>query len=210
MVDQNDVFLEIKINYKGQSKEIKTANMLTIDEIKDEIEKKFGINKCDKNKLELFYKNKKIVENDNIFYLSEEKNEYLYFLEINLIYNDETDDIKKEIEQNKEKIKKLKLQIMKLKLDMEHKKKKKELINKIKIKKINKLKQQIINEIMPKIKLEIKNNNDMINNEIINNNILNKLNENINIKKEILKTEIEKEIKEKISPLEEKTDKIMK
>lgn len=210
MVDQNDVFLEIKINYKGQSKEIKTANMLTIDEIKDEIEKKFGINKCDKNKLELFYKNKKIVENDNIFYLSEEKNEYLYFLEINLIYNDETDDIKKEIEQNKEKIKKLKIQIMKLKLDMEHKKKKKELINKIKIKKINKLKQQIINEIMPKIKLEIKNNNDMINNEIINNNILNKLNENINIKKEILKTEIEKEIKEKISPLEEKTDKIMK
>ena len=210
MVDQNDVFLEIKINYKGQSKEIKTANMLTIDEIKDEIEKKFGINKCDKNKLELFYKNKKIVENDNIFYLSEEKNEYLYFLEINLIYNDETDDIKKEIEQNKEKIKKLKIQIMKLKLDMEHKKKKKELINKIKIKKINKLKQQIINEIIPKIKLEIKNNNDMINNEIINNNILNKLNENINIKKEILKTEIEKEIKEKISPLEEKTDKIMK
>lgn len=210
MVDQNDVFLEIKINYKGQSKEIKTANMLTIDEIKDEIEKKFGINKCDKNKLELFYKNKKIVENDNIFYLSEEKNEYLYFLEINLIYNDETDDIKKEIEQNKEKIKKLKIQIMKLKLDMEHKKKKKELINKIKIKKLNKLKQQIINEIMPKIKLEIKNNNDMINNEIINNNILNKLNENINIKKEILKTEIEKEIKEKISPLEEKTDKIMK
>ena len=210
MVDQNDVFLEIKINYKGQSKEIKTANMLTIDEIKDEIEKKFGINKCDKNKLELFYKNKKIVENDNIFYLSEEKNEYLYFLEINLIYNDETDDIKKEIEQNKEKIKKLKLQIMKLKLDMEHKKKKKELINKIKIKKLNKLKQQIINEIIPKIKLEIKNNNDMINNEIINNNILNKLNENINIKKEILKTEIEKEIKEKISPLEEKTDKIMK
>ena len=210
MVDQNDVFLEIKINYKGQSKEIKTANMLTIDEIKDEIEKKFGINKCDKNKLELFYKNKKIVENDNIFYLSEEKNEYLYFLEINLIYNDETDDIKKEIEQNKEKIKKLKIQIMKLKLDMEHKKKKKELINKIKIKKLNKLKQQIINEIIPKIKLEIKNNNDMINNEIINNNILNKLNENINIKKEILKTEIEKEIKEKISPLEEKTDKIMK
>jgi hypothetical protein len=210
MVDQNDVFLEIKINYKGQSKEIKTANMLTIDEIKDEIEKKFGINKCDKNKLELFYKNKKIVENDNIFYLSEEKNEYLYFLEINLIYNDETDELKKEIEQNKEKIKKLKIQIMKLKLDMEHKKKKKELINKIKIKKINKLKQQIINEIMPKIKLEIKNNNDMINNEIINNNILNKLNENINIKKEILKTEIEKEIKEKISPLEEKTDKIMK
>ena len=113
MVDQNDVFLEIKINYKGQSKEIKTANMLTIDEIKDEIEKKFGINKCDKNKLELFYKNKKIVENDNIFYLSEEKNEYLYFLEIDLIYNDETDDIKKEIEQNKEKIKKLKIQIMK-------------------------------------------------------------------------------------------------
>ncbi len=210
MVDQNDVFLEIKINYKGQSKEIKTANMLTIDEIKDEIEKKFGINKCDKNKLELFYKNKKIVENDNIFYLSEEKNEYLYFLEINLIYNDETDELKKEIEQNKEKIKKLKIQIMKLKLDMEHKKKKKELINKIKIKKINKLKQQIINEIIPKIKLEIKNNNDMINNEIINNNILNKLNENINIKKEILKTEIEKEIKEKISPLEEKTDKIMK
>ena len=210
MVDQNDVFLEIKINYKGQSKEIKTANMLTIDEIKDEIEKKFGINKCDKNKLELFYKNKKIVENDNIFYLSEEKNEYLYFLEINLIYNDETDELKKEIEQNKEKIKKLKIQIMKLKLDMEHKKKKKELINKIKIKKLNKLKQQIINEIMPKIKLEIKNNNDMINNEIINNNILNKLNENINIKKEILKTEIEKEIKEKISPLEEKTDKIMK
>lgn len=210
MVDQNDVFLEIKINYKGQSKEIKTANMLTIDEIKDEIEKKFGINKCDKNKLELFYKNKKIVENDNIFYLSEEKNEYLYFLEINLIYNDETDELKKEIEQNKEKIKKLKIQIMKLKLDMEHKKKKKELINKIKIKKLNKLKQQIINEIIPKIKLEIKNNNDMINNEIINNNILNKLNENINIKKEILKTEIEKEIKEKISPLEEKTDKIMK
>lgn len=210
MVDQNDVFLEIKINYKGQSKEIKTANMLTIDEIKDEIEKKFGINKCDKNKLELFYKNKKIVENDNIFYLSEEKNEYLYFLEINLIYNDETDELKKEIEQNKEKIKKLKIQIMKLKLDMEHKKKKKELINKIKIKKLNKLKQQIINEIIPKIKLEIKNNNDMINNEIINNNILNKLNENINIKKELLKTEIEKEIKEKISPLEEKTDKIMK
>ena len=210
MVDQNDVFLEIKINYKGQSKEIKTANMLTIDEIKDEIEKKFGINKCDKNKLELFYKNKKIVENDNIFYLSEEKNEYLYFLEINLIYNDETDELKKEIEQNKEKIKKLKIQIMKLKLDMEHKKKKKELINKIKIKKLNKLKQQIINEIIPKIKLEIKNNNDMINNEIINNNILNKLNENINIKKEILKIEIEKEIKEKISPLEEKTDKIMK
>ena len=210
MVDQNDVFLEIKINYKGQSKEIKTANMLTIDEIKDEIEKKFGINKCDKNKLMLFYKNKKIVENDNIFYLSEEKNEYLYFLEINLIYNDETDELKKEIEQNKEKIKKLKIQIMKLKLDMEHKKKKKELINKIKIKKLNKLKQQIINEIIPKIKLEIKNNNDMINNEIINNNILNKLNENINIKKEILKTEIEKEIKEKISPLEEKTDKIMK
>ena len=210
MVDQNDVFLEIKINYKGQSKEIKTANMLTIDEIKDEIEKKFGINKCDKNKLELFYKNKKIVENDNIFYLSEEKNEYLYFLEINLIYNDKTDELKKEIEQNKEKIKKLKIQIMKLKLDMEHKKKKKELINKIKIKKLNKLKQQIINEIIPKIKLEIKNNNDMINNEIINNNILNKLNENINIKKEILKTEIEKEIKEKISPLEEKTDKIMK
>ena len=210
MVDQNDVFLEIKINYKGQSKEIKTANMLTIDEIKDEIEKKFGINKCDKNKLMLFHKNKKIVENDNIFYLSEEKNEYLYFLEINLIYNDETDELKKEIEQNKEKIKKLKIQIMKLKLDMEHKKKKKELINKIKIKKLNKLKQQIINEIIPKIKLEIKNNNDMINNEIINNNILNKLNENINIKKEILKTEIEKEIKEKISPLEEKTDKIMK
>ena len=108
MVDKTEVYLVVKINFEDKVKEIKSTNLLTIEEIKNEIIKLFSFNDNDKNDLELFNAktNEKLSNNDNIFFLIEEVNDYLYSFEINL-KNNKAEKVKglvndiKEIKDNK-------------------------------------------------------------------------------------------------------------
>ena len=168
MVDKNDVYLNIKINYKNKIKEIKSTELLTIDEIKSKILELFSLKNNSQKDLELYYakNNKKIVNDDDIFDLMENVNDYLYVLEINLKNN--KIDIKEqlqeeiaEIKKRKEKIKELKNEIYKYKLQIECNKKKKELKTKINTRKIiNKIKAQLIEQILPEIIKDLRNNNN--------------------------------------------------
>ena len=82
MVDKNEVYLIIKIKYKDKKEEIKTSELLSIDEIKDKIIKIFSLDGYDKKDLYLFYgnNNKELSNSDNIFFLSEKKGEYYIIL----------------------------------------------------------------------------------------------------------------------------------
>ena len=189
MVDKNDVYLNIKINYKNKIKEIKSTELLTIDEIKSKILELFSLKNNSQKDLELYYAkdNKKIVNDDDIFDLMENVNDYLYVLEINLKNN--KIDIKEqlqeeiaEIKKRKEKIKELKNEINKYKFLIQCNKKKKELKTKINTRKIiNKIKAQLIEQILPKIIKDLKNYNNA-NKYFINidEEIKKKITENIN------------------------------
>ena len=168
MVDKNDVYLNIKINYKNKIKEIKSTELLTIDEIKSKILELFSLKNNSQKDLELYYvkDNKKIVNDDDIFDLMENVNDYLYVLEINLKNNkidikEELQEEIVEIKKRKEKIKELKNEIYKYKLQIECNKKKKELKTKINTRKIiNKIKAQLIEQILPEIIKDLRNNNN--------------------------------------------------
>ena len=192
MVDKTEVYLVVKINFEDKVKEIKSTKLLTIEEIKNEIIKLFSLNDNDKNDLELFdaKTNKKLSNNDNIFFLIEEVNDYLYSFEINL-KNKKAEKVKglvndiKEIKENNEKIKEMKLEIIKLKMQIEHKKKVKEIkrrINSYKL--LNELKERLTKEILQSSMNKI-------------NNYFNEINNNIKNKKEEEKKKIDKEIKNK-------------
>ena len=192
MVDKTEVYLVVKINFEDKVKEIKSTKLLTIEEIKNEIIKLFSLNDNDKNDLELFdaKTNKKLSNNDNIFFLIEEVNDYLYSFEINL-KNKKAEKVKglvndiKEIKENNEKIKEMKLEIIKLKMQIEHKKKVKEIKRKINsYKLLNELKDRLTKEILQSSINKI-------------NNYFNEINNNIKNKKEEEKKKIDKEIKNK-------------
>ena len=192
MVDKTEVYLVVKINFEDKVKEIKSTKLLTIEEIKNEIIKLFSLNDNYKNDLELFdaKTNKKLSNNDNIFFLIEEVNDYLYSFEINL-KNKKAEKVKglvndiKEIKENNEKIKEMKLEIIKLKMQIEHKKKIKEIKKKINsYKLLNELKNRLTKEILQSSINKI-------------NNYFNEINNNIKNKKEEEKKKIDKEIKNK-------------
>ena len=205
MVDKNDVYLNIKINYKNKIKEIKSTELLTINEIKSKILELFSLKNNSKKDLELYYAkdNKIIVNDDDIFDLMENVNDYLYVLEINLKNN--KIDIKEqlqeeiaEIKKRKEKIKELKNEINKYKFLIQCNKKKKELKTKINTRKIiNKIKAQLIEQILPEIIKDLRNNNNAnkyftnIDKEIkkkITENIYNQLDEfKVPLKKQVIK-----------------------
>ena len=206
MVDKNDVYLNIKINYKNKIKEIKSTELLTIDEIKSKILELFSLKNNSQKDLELYYakNNKKIVNDDDIFDLMENVNDYLYVLEINLKNNkidikEELQEEIVEIKKRKEKIKELKNEIYKYKLQIECNKKKKELKTKINNtrKIINKIKAQLIEQILPEIIKDLRNNNNAnkyftnIDKEIkkkITENIYNQLDEfKVPLKKQVIK-----------------------
>ena len=196
MVDINDIYLNIKINYLGANKTIKTTEILTVDEIKERIQELFSLKKCKKENLELYNtKNNKILSaNDDIFYLAEEQSEYLYFFEINLVNKNEKNieglaKEVKEIKENNKKIKEMKLEIIKYKLQIEHLKKVKELKMKINIHKaINKIKDDLVNELMANKREKMEQKFNQI--EEIIKNTETKINKIINAKKEDLKKEL--------------------
>ena len=221
MVDKNDVYLNIKINYKNKIKEIKSTELLTIDEIKSKILELFSLKNNSQKDLELYYakNNKKIVNDDDIFDLMENVNDYLYVLEINLKNNkidikEELQEEIVEIKKRKEKIKELKNEIYKYKLQIECNKKKKELKTKINTRKIiNKIKAQLIEQILPEIIKDLRNNNNA--NKYFTNideEIKKKITENMNNQLDEFKFPLKKQVieqKEKMQKYLDSIDKII-
>ena len=221
MVDKNDVYLNIKINYKNKIKEIKSTELLTIDEIKSKILELFSLKNNSQKDLELYYAkdNKKIVNDDDIFDLMENVNDYLYVLEINLKNN--KIDIKEqlqeeiaEIKKRKEKIKELNKEINNYKFLIQCNKKKKELKTKINTRKIiNKIKAQLIEQILPEIIKDLRNNNNA--NKYFTNideEIKKKITENINNQLDEFKFPLKKQVieqKEKMQKYLDSIDKII-
>ena len=221
MVDKNDVYLNIKINYKNKIKEIKSTELLTINEIKSKILELFSLKNNSQKDLELYYakNNKKIVNDDDIFDLMENVNDYLYVLEINLKNNkidikEELQEEIVEIKKRKEKIKELKNEIYKYKLQIECNKKKKELKTKINTRKIiNKIKAQLIEQILPEIIKDLRNNNNA-NKYFTNIDEKNKkkITENINNQLDEFKFPLKKQVieqKEKMQKYLDSIDKII-
>ena len=117
MVDKNEVYLDIKLNYKNVIKEINSKDLLTIDEIKTKIKELFGLNRCNFEDLDLFIakNNNKIISEEDLIFLSDEISEYQYVIEIkvenkNKLYatKDEIEKLKnesKELERKKKELK---------------------------------------------------------------------------------------------------------
>ena len=211
MVDENEVYLDIKINYKNTTKNINSTELLSIDEIKTKIINLFSLNKCTIQDLDLFLSknNELIKKEEDIFFLSDEINEYHYAIELNV--KNKSDKKMEEIEEIKnlkkvnneldKKKKNLKNQIYKVRFDIECNKKiyelRKEVGKKkreIKLKKIEKMKNKIANEISEEIINSIK--------QWYINEIEKKLN------KEIYKNNIDKNIKNKNITLQEDIKKL--
>ena len=214
MVDSAEVYLEIKINYFSKSETIETNRMLSVNEIKEIIIKKFSYGKFNKENIELYNaKNgKQISDSDDIFFLAEEKSENRYFFEIKLRNkDDEKREIllreQNEIKENNKKINNLKVEIKKYEALIEHQKKVNEINKKIKIyKAYNEIKNNLIKEIMPIIQGKM---NECYN-EVDNNleNIKNKIDNNINIKGEQLKEIINKQLEELVNQIKQKIENI--
>lgn len=214
MVDSAEVYLEIKINYFRKSETIETNRMLSVNEIKEIIIKKFSYAKFNKENIELYNaKNgKQISDSDDIFFLAEEKSENRYFFEIKLRNkDDEKREIllreQNEIKENNKKINNLKVEIKKYEALIEHQKKVNEINKKIKIyKAYNEIKNNLIKEIMPIIQGKM---NECYN-EVDNNleDIKNKIDKNINIKGEQLKEIINKQLEELVNQIKQKIENI--
>ena len=220
MVDKNDVYLNIKINYRDKIKEIKSKEFLKISEIKSKIKELFSLkNDCNED-LELYTtKNNQKISNDNdILYLIEEENEYLYVLEINLKNNkinieEELNAEIKEIKKGKEKIKELKNEIHKYRILIQYNKKKKELKRQIHtIKIINEVKEKLINKILSEVRKEINNNFNIRNENIKNRNEEIKKNyiQIVNSKMEDIKTELKEKVIKEIEQIKKNLDSIDK
>ena len=220
MVDKNDVYLNIKINYRDKIKEIKSKEFLKISEIKSKIIELFSLkNNCYED-LELYTtkNNQKILNDNDILYLIEEENEYLYILEINLKNNkinieEELNAEIKEIKKGKEKIKELRNEIDKYKILIQINKKKKELKRQIHtIKIINEVKEKLINKILSEVREEINNNFNIRNENIKNRNEEIKKNyiQIVNSKMEDIKTELKEKVIKEIEQIKKNLDSIDK
>ena len=163
MVDNNDVYLDIKLNYKNVIKEINSKDLLTIEEIKTKIKELFGLKKCKLEDLDLLYSknNNKIINEDDLIYLSDEKSEYQYIIEIKVenksdLKKDEIEKLKRDNEEIKKKKKEIYILKEKEKINIEMNKKK------MKIKKeIRNQKQIYINNLKNKVSKEcLKSLND--------------------------------------------------
>lgn len=195
MVDKNDIYLSIKINYNGDKKEIKIKDLLTIDELKQEIISLFELKGFTNKDIDLFFannpsKNEPISNNEELFFEAEEINEYLYSIEIKLINKkvEKKEQLLKELEEIKE-IKKRKrnlfLEIEKTKIDIENNKKLKELKKKIEFYKYYEdLKKTLVKKIYEEEKIKIMNEDK-------------KSQENINLMKERLKEKVTNDINAK-------------
>ena len=90
MVDNNDVYLKIKITYENKIEEIMLKELKPIEDIKKLVMEKFKIKENIKNSLVFAYYDKKVYfcqieETDNLFEISKELNDDLYVLELILI-----------------------------------------------------------------------------------------------------------------------------
>ena len=220
MVDKNDVFLIIKINYRDKMKEIKSKEFLKISEIKSKIKELFSLKNNFNEDLELYTtkNNQKILNDNDILYFIEEENEYLYVLEINLKNNkinieEELNSEIKEIKKGKEKIKELRNEIDKYKILIQYNKKKKELKRQIHtIKIINEVKEKLINKILSEVRKEINNNFNIRNENIKNRNEEIKKNyiQIVNSKMEDIKTELKEKVIKEIEQIKKNLDSIDK
>ena len=117
MVDKNDVYLNIKINYNGDKKEINIKDLLTIDELKQEIIKLFNLRDFNNKDIDLYFvnnsnNNEPISNNEELFFEAEEINPYLYSIEIKI--SNKKKERKEKLLKEKEEIKKLKEKKIKL------------------------------------------------------------------------------------------------
>ena len=90
MVDNNDVYLKIKITYENKIEEIMLKELKPIEDIKNFVMEKFKIKENIKNSLVFAYYDKEgdfcqLEETDNLFEISKELNDDLYVLELILI-----------------------------------------------------------------------------------------------------------------------------
>ena len=220
MVDKNDVYLNIKINYRDKIKEIKSKEFLKISEIKSKIKELFSLKNNFNEDLELYTtkNNQKIINDNDILYFIEEENEYLYGLEINLKNNkinieEELNSEIKEIKKGKEKIKELRNEIDKYKILIQYNKKKKELKRQIHtIKIINEVKEKLINKILSEVREEINNNFNIRNENIKDRNEEIKKNyiQIVNSKMENIKSELKEKVIKEIEQIKKNLDSIDK
>ena len=170
MVDINDVYLDIKLNYKNVIKEIHSKDLLTIDEIKTKIKELFCLNRCNFEDLDLIFakNNKKIINEDDLIFLSDEISEYQYAIEINVenksdIKIEEIKELKNKIKELVKKKNSLTFQVEKMKIDIEKNKKAIKTKKEINTQKYIKFKNELSNNIYKKIKdYIIENKNKMI------------------------------------------------
>ena len=185
MVDNNDVYLDIKLNYKNVIKEINSKDLLTIEEIKTKIKELFGLKKCKLEDLDLLYSknNNKIINEDDLIFLSDEISEYQYVIEIKVenksdLKKDEIEKLKRENEEKKERKKQLYILKEKEKINIEINKKKmkikKEIQKQIYIKN---LKNKVSKECLKSLK-----DNLVINSKQLLSDINEKNKEQINLK----------------------------
>ena len=208
MVDKNDIYLSIKINYDGDKKEIRIKDLLTIDELKQEIISLFKLKDFTNKDIDLFFvnnssKTEPISNNEELFFEAEEINEYLYSIEIKFISKkaEKKENLLKDLEDIKE-IKKRKrnlvFEIEKTKIDIECNKKIKKMKRKIKYYKyLEDLKKTLHEKIYEEIKTKISNKHEE------KNQIINTMKESL---KKNINAEINKKKEELFLQLDNKTD----
>ena len=207
MVDKNDVYLNIKINYNGDKKEINIKDLLTIDELKQEIIKLFNLRDFNNKDIDLYFvnnsnNNEPISNNEELFFEGEEINPYLYSIEIKI--SNKKKERKEKLLKEKEEIKKLKekkikllLEIEKTKIELEHNKKVKEMKQKINnYKYIEEIKRKLKKEILEEVKVIIANKcGEKIKNiNLMNERLKEKIKDYINEKKGDLISELNNKI----------------
>ena len=210
MVDKNEVYLDIKLNYKNVIKEINSKDLLTIDEIKTKIKELFGLNRCNFEDLDLFIakNNNKIISEEDLIFLSDEISEYQYVIEIKVENKNKSYATKDEIEKLKNEIKELerkkkeliiqkKIEKEKTKIIVEKNQKKmktkKEIQSQKKIKYQNYLKNKLTEECWISVKNILdKKIKELLINDKNKEEIKDEINKLINGKKNLLNEEVKK------------------
>ena len=100
MVDQNEVYLKIKITYKDKIMELKLKELTTLDKIKDKVLETFRIPPNKKDCIYFSYQDEEgdinpLEENDDLFELSTEQSNDSYVLELALYIGDNLEESKK-------------------------------------------------------------------------------------------------------------------
>ena len=212
MVDKNDVILEIKFIFEGKEKTLKLKEILTKDKLVNKAIEQFGIPKEQKKNISINYRDEEeylcpLEDNENIFDLSKEKSENLYYLELVLELHEQKELVeadRREDENNEEDLEldRLKNQLEnknkdyeKLKKELENKNKENEEKNKDyeKLKKELEIKERKIEE----LKNEMNKKKDKKNKIIMDNKENERLNGIIEqMKNKIKVLELEKQIEE--------------